>query len=150
MSTKITALTQGIVDLINTPTSQGTLSHAITATRRYLPILNLEEITGLVCTVVPREDARELLTRARFARQVVVDVGVQARLPAGTDPEKLTGNTEIDSLVQLCEEIADLFPPDTTVAACTLTAISYEPVYVPDHLIEGVFTGVLHLTFKMY
>ncbi|MCX7806090.1 MAG: hypothetical protein N3A38_12990, partial [Planctomycetota bacterium] len=96
-------------------------------------------------TVVPRGIESEVESRGAHRFEYRVDVATQKRLAAGT-------NDEIDSMIELTEQIATLFRGNrlTGYPKALCVKVAHDPVYAPEHLEElRQFTGVMTLTFRV-
>lgn len=114
-----------------------------TATRSYLPVIDLEDAETLHVTVVPRGRMSQVQSRGKAGREYRIDIGVQKRVT----PETLA---ELDALCGLVEELIEAFEgrraPLYGAAVCT--KIENDPAYWPEHLNElRQFTSVVTLTF---
>jgi len=99
-------------------------------------------MADLHVTVVPKGVALERADRSREQADVRIDVAVQ---------KKVAGDTEIDGLMALVEEIA-AFVRDLRLESCAAVWLrtENEPIYSPEHLVElGVFTSVLTVSFRV-
>lgn len=119
------------------------LSRVVESERCYVPSFDLVDMKSLRVSVVPREitiGAHDRTTSRYHAR---IDVAVQQKFAAGS-------NVEIDPLVGLVEEIADLFRlqrlPSLPAARCT--EIEIPVLYSAEHWEQNrLFTSVMTLTF---
>lgn len=138
------SLITDIADEVITELNEATLSQAFTAERRYAPIFDLEEMTDLKVSVVPRSKTSSAGTRAQREFTVEIDIAVQKKVPA----EDLTTP---DALMTLVEEIADLFRMKRlTTSRAAWTAEANDPIFLPGHIRRlGQFTSVLTLTFAI-
>ena len=121
------------------------LSMPFTAVRYYQPSFDLKEMKTLRVSVVPKgvEVAQEARGKGTFNYKV--DIGVQKKLEAET-------LAEIDPLMQLVEEIAELFRGKrlSSFPAAIWVKTEHAPVFAPDHLQElRQFTSVMTLTFRV-
>jgi hypothetical protein len=137
----ISKLADAVVGSIN----GADLSHDFTAVRTYLPVFDLAQMKDLHVTVVPKAVTSEAGDRSRGQFDYEIDVAVQKKL-------QTTENDEIDELMGLVEEIADIFRSKRlegyTSAICVKT--ENEPVYAQEHLDQlRQFTSVLTLTFRL-
>jgi hypothetical protein len=146
MSSKIATAADGIVTAINA----ATLSQEIEAERRYIPGVDLDKLDDgeiLVLVVPPSADFAPL-TRRRHQIDIPIDIGVIKKLQPTTNPEDTTGNSEIDALIQLCEEIEAVFDPGTYGGAAWVST-RYEPIVDPDYLRNSnAFVGRIIVTVK--
>jgi len=129
------------------------LSQEFTAERGYQPRVDLPDLAALHVTVMAKALRIAVATRAEAACEYDVDVAVQQRFTA--DADEAAKRAEMDALMQLVEEIGDLFFAERLTgleeggsAMCVATA--NDPIYVPEHLQElHQFTSVLTLTFRL-
>ena len=122
-----------------------TLSQPLTAERQYQPVFDLAEMKTLHVTVVPRGVEVAQAARGEARLECKVDVAVQKKLTA-------IGAAELDPLLELVEEIAELFRAKR-LAGCpeaVWVKTEHTPVYAPEHLAElRQFTSVMTLTFRV-
>lgn len=137
----ITQVAEAVVAELNA----ATFSQPITATRSYLPRVELADLKVLKVTVVPSSVTVAAVSRSQTHRDVAIDVAVQKKL--GQEQ-----NISLDPLLTLAEEIAehfrakrlDSFPG----ALCVKT--EFKPIYAPEHIEQlRTFTSVLTLTFRV-
>jgi hypothetical protein len=137
-----------ILDLADAVVAQlnaATLSQAFTAERLYSPLENLETLTTLKVTVVPRSAFFEGADRNRKTVTTEIDIGVQRR----SDLDQV----DLDALMVLVEEIVDLFPFGglSTYLGASVVGLANAPIWASDHLNEKhVFTSVITLTVKVW
>ena len=120
-------------------------SLAFTAVRSYLPRYDLAEMKDLRVTVVPRSMAILPATRSQNQHDVEIDIAVQKKLTKAD-------NQEIDSLVDLVDEIAQKFRLKrlSTLPAAVWAKTVEDPIYLPEHLDQlRQFTSVVTLTFRL-
>ena len=128
-----------------------------TATRVYLPRVQLDEMGSAVSVkVVPVGDDRTLETRGGLVRRdIPISVGVQKRLDTGTDPDAETANAQIDTLMELVEDIADALKPGTAFALtgdrrAVVIRTVMEPFPLREHLDQmSVFTSAVVATLRL-
>jgi hypothetical protein len=145
MSSKIATAADGIVTAINA----ATLSQDVEAERRYIPGVDLDKLgDDIAVLVVPPEAEFSPITRRRHQIDVPIQIGVIKKLAPTTNPEETTGNTEIDTLIQLCEEIAAVFLPGTYGGAAWVST-RYGPIVDADYLRNSnAFVGMITVTLK--
>lgn len=143
MSSQIVSAAEAVKSAIN----GASLSQAFTATRKWVPKVDLEDLGTLTVTVVPKIYARTPETRGQCRREIQIDIGVQKRLASTTDPEDPAKLEEIDALMQLVEEMADVFQPGTYGGARFVRSEVPDPMCDPavmdDH---NVFQSVVAVT----
>lgn len=105
MSSQIASIADAMVTLLNA----GTFTQEFTATRKWIPKVDLEDLGTICVTVVPKDYVRENETRISVRKTFQVDIGVQKRLETTTNPEDPTKLTEVDGLMGFMEEIANFF-----------------------------------------
>jgi len=137
----ITDIADAVVAELNAPGAPG-FSMPFTAERLYRPDFELPEMKDLHVTVVPH--GLEMTTAGRGLSQhdVQIDVAVQKKLDAAD-------NTEIDALMGLVEEIAELFRTKRQFSDAAWLRTENSPVYSQEHLGElRQFTSVLTVTLR--
>ena len=141
----MTAALLRVADAVVAEINAATLSMPVTAARAYAPVFDLAEMKDLHVTVVPKGLEQELGSRAGTPREIKVDVAVQKKLQA-------VDAAEIDPLVGLVEEIAELFKLKRLPAyhQAMWTKTENVPIYSQEHLAElRQFTSVLTFTFRI-
>jgi hypothetical protein len=134
-----------IADAVTAELNGTTFSQPIVAQRHYLPTFDLQAMTDLKVTVVPRGISSESLDRSRDSFDYRIDVAIQKKTKVQVE--------FIDPLMQLVEEIADHFRsnPLSSYPGARCMNIENTPVFAPDHLQElRQFTSVLTLTFRLW
>jgi hypothetical protein len=137
-----------ILDLADAVVAQlnaATLSQSFTAERLYAPLEDLETLSALKVTVVPRALSTRPLSRGKDGFDYQIDIGVQQK----TD----LSEAMLDGLMLLVEEIVDLFRPGrlTTYPTAPIIDVANQPIWAADHLNEKhVFTSVITLTVKVW
>ena len=122
-----------------------TLSQPVSPARKYVPLFELPEMDQLRVTVVPRGMAITRSDRRHNTHDVQVDIAVQQKFSTG-EPD------EIDPLVNLVEEIADLFRLKrlSSFPGAIWTKTEHNPIYAQDHWEQlRQFTSVLTLSFRV-
>lgn len=147
---EIAAVAQAVVDAINAAGSD--LSQSVTAERLWVPAFVLDELDDIGVKVVPRIYDRTNADRRSVAREIPIDVGIAVRLPEGVDPTKESANVVIDPIMQLVEEIADLFQPGelaSTGAKWVRTEIPDQPYDVGKLANNRQFLSIVRVTFRI-
>lgn len=141
-----------VADAVVAALAGATFSQTLSARRRYIPRIDLKDAGTLFVTVVPKAIRTEQATRSHVWKEFDVDVAVQKRLAADSDPEKESGIAECDALMLLAEEVLDFFESGTLFADCPLLPTPDAPlIYHPEHLQnDKVFTAVFTLSFKQF
>jgi hypothetical protein len=143
MSSRILDIAAGVVaDLGRTLWSQ-----TLQAQRMYVPRHELKDLATTTVTVVPKALQSELLDRATFQTDYLVDVTVQKHLDTVDD-------AQVDAMMGLVQEIVDHWRMRALkigVADAVCVAVAHDPVYSVEHLSTmQVFTGVLTMTFRLF
>lgn len=116
-----------------------------TATRFYLPIKPLEDLTGLAVFVAAAE-----VTDSEHARDATLGTyEVRVTIEQQVDPSVLA---PIDALLRLVEQIDDFFRlrAMTSVPTALWFGVEHAPFYDRDDLLEkGLFLSVITLTFTV-
>ncbi len=134
-----------IADAVTAELNGHSFSQPFTAQRLYLPVFDLQSMSELKVTVVPRGISSSSLDRSRDSFEYQIDVAVQKKTA--------TDVPTIDTLMLLVEEIGDHFRsnPLSSYPGARCTNVENAPVYAPDHLQElRQFTSVLTLTFRLW
>ena len=134
-----------VADAVVAELNAAALSQSVTAERLYVPSFDLEDLKELRVSVVPRELASTSLDRRRDFNEAMIDVAVQKKFDKGDAPE-------IDPLLDLVEEIADLFRHKRLASfpAAMWTKTQHVVLYSPEHWDSlRQFTSLLTLTFKI-
>lgn len=134
-----------IADAVTAELNGNSFSQPFTAQRLYLPVFDLQSMSELKVTVVPKGITTSSLDRSRDNFDYQIDVAVQKKTPNEIEV--------IDSLMLLVEEIGDHFRsnPLASYPGARCTSVENTPVYAPDHLLElRQFTSVLTLTFRLW
>lgn len=140
------SIAAAIADGILAELAERTFTVPLSATRKYVPSLDLREIDGVYVTVVPRSVGITNADRSRVAYEIAVDVAVQKKL-LGVTP------ADVDPLMALVQELADFLTrrPLPTVPAAAWLRIANTPIYAPDHLQDKrLFTSILTVTYLIH
>jgi len=140
----VATLTQ-IADAVVAELEGADLSQPVSPERHWRPLFELEEMAALHVTVVPKGVTVVAGSRGRNTFEYEVDVAVQKKLDAA-------GAAEIDPLVDLVEEIGDLFRLRrlTGYSDAVWVRTEHVPLYATEHLDElRQLTSVLTLTFRV-
>ncbi|MCY2923843.1 MAG: hypothetical protein NT031_00105 [Planctomycetota bacterium] len=124
---RIADITRAIVDALNGAPQP--FDQAFTAVRSYRPQFDLEDMTALHVTVVPRTREGGTPSRGTAQDRIVIDVAVQKRLD-----EKIGDEEQIDALVGLTEQIADFLATAGPYAGARWIEDENAPVYSREHL----------------
>jgi hypothetical protein len=134
-----------IADSVTAQLNAADLSQPIDAERLYVPNFDLEDMKELRVSVVPREVQFLPMDRSQSRYHGKIDIAVQKKFKDGD-------NAEIDPLVALVEEIADVFRMkrlDSLVAARCIH-VENSVLYSTEHWEQlRQFTSLLTLTFEM-
>jgi hypothetical protein len=134
-----------IADAVTAELNGHSFSQPFNAHRLYLPIFDLQAMSELKVTVVPKSISSSSLDRSRDNFDYQIDIAIQKKTPNEI--------AVIDSLMLLVEEIGDHFrsSPLSSFPGARCTSVENTPVYAPDHLQElRQFTSVLTLTFRLW
>lgn len=121
------------------------LSQPVTAERTFLPVFDLEDMQDLHVTIVPRGVTTLPGGRGHNQHDYAIDIAVQKKLDA-------VSNAEVDTLLGLVQELADLFRFKRLTDAPNAAWLKTEnvPVYSPEHLEQlRQFTSVITITFRI-
>lgn len=134
-----------IADSVTAQLNTADLSHSISADRLYVPNFDLENMKELRVSVVPRELIILAHDRATCKYNARIDVAVQQKFEHGN-------NAEIDPLVALVEQIADLFRLKRldSMPEARCTQVEHPVIYSAEHWEQlRQFTSLLTLTFQL-
>jgi hypothetical protein len=134
-----------IADAVTAELNGNSFSKPFMAQRLYLPVFDLQSMSELKVTVVPKGITTSSLDRSRDNFDYQIDIAVQKKTPNEIEV--------IDALMLLVEEIGDHFRsnPLSSYPGARCTGVENTPVYAPDHLLElRQFTSVLTLTFRLW
>lgn len=134
-----------IADAVVEELNGASLSLPLQAERMYVPNFELPDMQQLRVSVVPRELHVRALDRLRNHYEADIDLAVQQKFFRGDA-------AEIDPLVSLTEEIADLFRLKrlATFPGAIWTDTNHQVLYSQEHWDQfRQFTSLLTLTFKV-
>ncbi len=134
-----------VADAIVQTLSAATLSQPITVERLYVPNYRIEDVSDLKVTVVPREVTVASLDRRRDWQEVAIDIAVQKKFDEGDA-------AEIDPLVALVEEIAELFKHSRldSFPAAMWVKTQHVVLYSTEHWEQyRQFTSLLTVSFRV-
>jgi hypothetical protein len=132
-----------VADAIVTALNGETFGEPFTAVRAYRPLFDLEDMSSVHVTVVPRE--LELVTAGRLLTQtdMQIDVGVQQKLTTAD-------NDELDKLMDLVQDVADFIALTRQFGGGAWLKTENRPIYSQEHMAElRQFTSVLTLTLRV-
>jgi len=98
----ISATAAAITDAINEASASGALSQKVTAVRRWLPVVTIEELNaagGIFVLVVPKAFTSTIANRSNDFDDVEIDVGYLTKLSANAD------EVQADTVFDLIEQI---------------------------------------------
>jgi hypothetical protein len=133
-----------IADSVVAQLNGATLSQPVVAARYYQPRFGVEEMDALHVSVVPRSITNKTLDRTHDLFDYKIDMAIQKRCDGSL--------TSIDVLMDLVEEICDLFRSQRLLSfpGARCVEVQNDPVYAPEHLEElRQFTSLITLTFKV-
>jgi len=134
-----------IAEAVKTELNAEAFGMAFTAERAYLPEYDLQDMSVLTVTVVPKAMDGERVARSAEQVDYQIDVGVQKKLATASV-------AEIDALMALVQEIADRlrFRRLAEKPDALWVRTQNEPVYSVEHLSQlRQFTSVLTLTYRV-
>ncbi len=132
-----------IADAVVASLNAATFDPPVQAERRYQPTFDLSDLVELKVSVVPKTVTITNATRTDGFFDCQIDIGAQ---------KKIAGDTEIDGLVNLVEQLADHLRQKRLEGApeAAFVSITNEPVFAPEHLdSKRVFTSVLTITYRV-
>ncbi len=104
----------------------------------YFPEFSLRDLDAMRIVVVPAGIEYRDSCRGTHEELLKVQIGILKRC----------GEDGLDAMLQFAEELGRGFF-HSVAAGAVCTAVSFNPLYSPDHLRErGQFTSVIELTFK--
>jgi len=137
---RLADIAQAVVDALNAAPQP--FAEAFTAVRSYRPQFDLEDMTTLHVTVVPRTRDGSTPSRGTAQDKIVIDVAVQKRLD-----EKVADDGQIDALIDLTERIADFLAASGPYAGARWVSDENAPVCSREHLKElHQFTTVVSIS----
>ena len=134
-----------IADAVVAELNAASLSLPLHAERRYVPNFDLHDMQDLQVSVVPRELHVRGLDRYRNTYEAEIDLAIQKKFQKGDA-------AEIDPLVSLVEEIADLFRLRrlSSYAGAIWAGTDHQVLYSQEHWDQlNQFTSLLTLTFRV-
>ena len=134
-----------VADSVVATLNAASLSLPLQAERHYVPDFDLADMKTLTVSVVPRDVTVAAVARDRLAYDAAVDIAVQKKFEKGD-------NAEIDPLLNLVEEIADLFRLRRldSFPEAIWSQTEHRVIYSPEHWVElRQFTSLLTLTFRV-
>lgn len=134
-----------IADAVVAQLNSATLSQPVEAKRLYVPSFDLPDMKSLHVTVVPRELHVRTLDRRRNLYEAEIDLAVQKKFSMGDA-------AEIDPLVELVEEIADVFRLQrlSSFPGAIWAGTEHRLLYSQEHWDQmNQFTSLLSLTFRL-
>lgn len=124
--------------------NEAALSMPVRTAVEFRPVYDLKTMRDLKVSVVPRSKTDQMAARGSAQIEPQVDIGIM---------RKIAGDEDIERLLDLVEEIGDVFGMGdrlTHHTAAICTARSNDPVYDPEHLERfRQFTSVLTLSFRI-
>ena len=132
-----------VADAVASSLNDGTFSMEFIAERLHQPSFELPELADLHVSVVPKSVTITNATRQHSYFDCAVDVGVQ---------QKVNGDSEVDALLGLVEEIADHLRHQrlTDYPQAAWLSIEHDPVVAAEHLDQNrQLTSVLSITYRV-
>ena len=147
MSNVITATAVAIADAINAASVAGSLSQQVTAVRKWLPSVALEELNGIFVLVVAKAVESTIATRSNDWEDIAVDVGYFMKLTANEE------ETQADALFDLIQQIHGILRTGLTIAnaSCSWQGRKSEPIFdVTTMEQQRVLRSATTYTYKVY
>jgi len=137
-----------LADAVTTALNAATLSQSFAAVRSYIPVYgkqdeDADDLSTLTVAVVPSELAFTTEARNSDEFDYIIDIGIFKRVEPTNDV--------CDPLMQLVEEIADLFRGDTVTASLPARFVSATnaPIYDQEMMRQqNIFAALIRLFFK--
>jgi len=136
-------IADAVANTLNTA-PEATFSQRFQAIMRLLPQFELEKLTGLEVSVVPKAIEMTAASRTLSQVDVSVDIGVMKKLGRKTD-------AEAEPLMELVQEIIDYMHNRqlTGISNHAWIRAANEPIYAPDYLEQNLFVSVITLTYRV-
>ncbi len=135
-----------IADAVVAELNAATLSLPFTAVRYFEPVFELPEMKVLHVSVVPNDEETQNIRRRQKRHDYRIDVAVQKKFDT-KEP------VELDPLMKLTKEIAELFCPRRLAAMPAAVAVKAvnDPIYDPEHMEKyRQFTSLVTVTVRIY
>lgn len=141
MSTRLGQLTQAVADALNAQA----FHPPFTASRAYLPAVDLEQLGELTVIVAPRALDRRVETRTSTSLTVTIDVGVLKKIT-------VTDMQAMDQLMSLVEALSDFLQLRSFESLrAAWISLSNDPMVSPKELNEkGVFLSLISVTYRLF
>jgi len=133
---EITLLADAMVDALNS--NQGSFDVRFTASRKFVPNLDLEDMDEVQVIVVPTGSIGERQSRKEIQNTHEVQVGVMLRLV-----ETIT-DKQHSQMLAFVQQVVDFFTIDTTrhltidsdnsIDAAGTGVYEWDPIFVPEHI----------------
>lgn len=140
-----------LADAVVADFADATFAVTVTAQRVYIPRTKPEELPteGGLVLVVPKDDAGERESRAKWVRQLKLDVGVFARLDTSAETSI---DDQLDALLLLTEQLGDFYANEAKTPGnydAPLMAVAPSPLWDPEYVDKRhIFAAVLEFTFR--
>lgn len=138
-------LAEAVKDELNAAPA-GTFSEPVTAARRYVAKLELDQLDVLDVTVLAQSVAIRPASRGADAEDWEISIGVRKRLADETP-------VEVDPLVDLVEEIGDYLRRRelSGMTSAHWSGLENTPLFVPEHLDRlNQFTSLLTVSYRVF
>lgn len=142
MSSLIADLAGSIVTKLNAEA----FSLPFDATREYHPVIDVQELSTLHVTVVPKSAEYATANRTQLQADPQIDIGILKKLDTGDDAEELA---ETDSLMALVEEIVQFMFDTRAFGDARYLGAENAPIVSQEHLGKRLFVSVLTVTFRV-
>jgi hypothetical protein len=104
LTSVIPAVAEAVKDAINAASESGALSKKVTAVRKWLPAVELQDIDGIFVLVIAKSIDSTIATRAKDWSDVSIDVGFFMKLTN-------EGEADADELFGFMQEISGVLRP---------------------------------------
>ena len=141
------SLVTDIADAVTSELNGSGILPGLTAVRKVVPAYELEQLSELKVTVVPKAVEISGSTRSASQYEITVDIGIQKKLSPGSE----SSDEQVETLGTLVDQIAEYLRRRPLAGApfASWVSITNDPVYAPEHLAEQrVFTSVLTVTYR--
>ncbi len=143
MSSYISDCADAIAEALNSAGS-GVFSDDFEAVRVYVPERDYKDISDLMVHVFARASDRTQETRGSIRKDIEIDVVYATKIESTTDPTDSEGNTELDAMMELGEELADFIATHGPYNSAPCLRVEQDPIFDFEYLrSHRVFVGLL-------
>ncbi|MEI8197345.1 MAG: hypothetical protein WCI73_15720 [Phycisphaerae bacterium] len=145
MDARLVTISSALAAALTAKDASGTpFSQRVKANFTFLPQYEPADLVKPTLTILPRTKSCEVVSRDhKQSTTYTVDVALQAKLDAFKDRD-----TQIKAWLALHEEIADFIAALEVDPNIAWTGDDNVTPFLIDHLLKGIFTGVLTVTYK--